>query len=558
MDGWFWAALGVLVLVAGWLLLGRLSYPLVEPDEGRYAEVVREMVASRDWIIPRLHQVPFYDKPPLFYWLVAGSYRLFGVHEWAARLVPALAAFLTVLACFLLGRRLVGTRPAFLGTLTLALTVGFVQCGRIVILDSLLTLFVTVALLTAHEAIRGDRLRGAWWVASSISCALGMLTKGPIALVLLVVPVAGYAWLNGSKAGPRLRHWAVYGGLVVALAAPPYLALILRDPHFAYHFFIDQHLVRFFLQEYHVQPFWYYIPVLLITGLPASFLAVPLLRFLLDPSAQARAWRPRPLGFFVLWAGWCVLFFSVSSSKLPPYVLPAIPALALLAGWYLDLVLFQAAGSDVFQRVRTVLPRQVGIILAAIWLSGSIGGWYLHLLAPASALMHASLCVAALILLAWWHGQRPAQVPWLVTGALAALVSIGVAHQLVPAWSRLRSPLTRYKDWLAMARQARTPVACYEGEWGSVPFYLGGNDRVISLSGLSSEELFLALARQPRCVLIVRHKADLDKFRQSMAPYMQMTSVRYADEIGIGLLEAAPWWKKVLDNIGRSPQAGRT
>src|SRR5262249_48323327 len=155
----------------------------------------REMLTHGDWIVPTLNRQPFYDKPPLLYWLVAASFRLFGTNEWAARLVPALAAFCTVLATYVLGRGIVGLRSPFLAALALGLTVGFVQVGRIVILDSLLTVFVTVALFTAHEAVRGQRLRWRWWMASAVCCALGVLAKGPIAFVLLAPPLAVYVWL---------------------------------------------------------------------------------------------------------------------------------------------------------------------------------------------------------------------------------------------------------------------------------------------------------------------------------------------------------------------------
>src|SRR5207248_466123 len=153
---------------------------------------------------------------------------------------------------------------AFLAGLALALMPGAVLCGRIVILDSLLTFFVTVTLLTAHRAVDGERLRRGWWIASAVGCALGVMTKGPIAFVLLGPPLVLYVWLNRDRPRPTFAQWAVYGGLVLALVAPWYVAICVRDPHFAYHFFIDQHLVRFAMRQYHVQPVWYYVPVLLL------------------------------------------------------------------------------------------------------------------------------------------------------------------------------------------------------------------------------------------------------------------------------------------------------
>jgi dolichol-phosphate mannosyltransferase len=556
VGAWFWAALAVLALVAGGLLFGNLSYPLLEPDEGRYAEVVREMTASGDWIVPRLLGAPFYDKPHLFYWLVGGSYRLFGVGEAAARCVPALASFLTVLACFVLGRRTLGGRAAFLAALMLALTAGFVQCGRVVILDSLLTLFVTLSLLTAFEAVRGGRLRWGWWLASAVCCALGVSTKGPVALVLFAPPLAADAWLHRGRVRPGLRAWAAYAAVVLALGSPSYVALIVRDPRFAYRFFIDQHLVRFFLHEYHVEPGWYYVLVLLVGCQPWSFLAIPLTRFLLDRRAGPRSLRPRAAGFFLLWAGWCVLFFSLSSSKLPPYVLPAMPALALLLGWYLDLALFGKAPAALFRTARTAVPRLTGVVLASAWLVVSVGAWRLHLLGMGPALVHAALAAGFLAVWCVWGRKLPAPAAWGLCAGLGALVAFGTAHELIPGWASRRSPLTRYPEVAELAREGGVPVACFEGEWGSLPFYAGGTERVTNLSEMPPDDIVLALIRQPRCLLVVRHQADLERFRLTVAPLMEMTQVRYADEIGVALLEASPWWRQVLDQLGRLSAAG--
>jgi dolichol-phosphate mannosyltransferase len=539
-----WAALAVLALLAGALLFGNLSYPLLEPDEGRYAEVVREMVSGGDWLVPRLNDAPFYDKPPLFYWLVAGSYRLFGVNEWAARAVPALAAWLTVLAVFGFGRRLAGTRPAFLAALVLTLTAGFVLCGRIVILDSLLTLFVTAALFAGHEAVRGGRLRRGWWAASAACCALGVLTKGPIAAVLLVPPLAAHAWLVRSPARPRPRHWAAYGALALGLAAPPYVATIVRSPQFAYHFFVDQHLVRFLMPEYHVRPFWYFLPVLLVAGLPWSFLALPLARFLFHRGAEARALRPAWLGFLLLWAGWCVLFFSASSSKLPPYILPALPAAALLAGYYLDVALFRGLTADA---PRPAVPRLAAVVLCGVGLAGVAAAWRWHLVGPVPSLLQAAVAAGGLVVLLVWGARLPCRAAWSLCGVLGALVIFVAAQEIIPAWSRSRSPLTRFEELGRMVREEHVPVACCEGEWGSVPFYLGRTAGVTNLTGLTPEVQVLKAAGRPRQLLVVRHKDDLERFRQALAPLMTMTRVLYAGEIGVGLLEATPEWKQVLE-----------
>src|SRR5262249_14462373 len=149
----------LLLLLPGLLLYPCLSFPLLEPDESRYAEVPREMLLRGEGVVPLLQGAPYLDKPPLLYWLVMASYKVFGAHEWAARLVPALAAHATVLVTYLLGRRLLGERSAFWGALALGLAPGFLGVGRLLILDGLLALWTTVALFSGFEALRGGRLR---------------------------------------------------------------------------------------------------------------------------------------------------------------------------------------------------------------------------------------------------------------------------------------------------------------------------------------------------------------------------------------------------------------
>src|SRR5436190_16608296 len=144
-------ALLLLLLLPGLLLYPCMSFYLFEPDEGRYAEIPREMLQRGEWVVPYLQGEPYFDKPPLLYWLVMLSYRLFGVHDWAARLVPALAVHGTIMLSYLFGRRLLGERAAYRGALLLALTPGLMGMGRILTMDSLLTFWVTLAIFAGRS-----------------------------------------------------------------------------------------------------------------------------------------------------------------------------------------------------------------------------------------------------------------------------------------------------------------------------------------------------------------------------------------------------------------------
>ncbi len=156
-----WRALALLVLLPAVLLYPCLAFPLFEPDEGRYAEIPREMLARGEWVVPYLQGEPYLDKPPLFYWMVMVSYRLLGPQEWAARLVPALAVHGCILLTYLLGRRSLGERAAFWGAAFLAVAPAFAGMGRLLLLDGVLTLWTTLALLALFEALRGERCAGA-------------------------------------------------------------------------------------------------------------------------------------------------------------------------------------------------------------------------------------------------------------------------------------------------------------------------------------------------------------------------------------------------------------
>ncbi len=329
------ARLAVVILLPAVLLYPRLGFPLLEPDESRYAQIPWEMLQRGDLLLPVLQGEPYLDKPPLLYWLIAGSYRLFGVSDWSARLIPALSLHLTVLLVYLLGRRILGEAAAFAGAVLLALAPGFISMGRLLLLDGLLTFWVSLSLFAAFEAIRGATLQRGWWLLAACACALGILTKGPIALVLLIPPLWLHRRLVGSSCPIRRSDVLLFGSVVALLTLPWFVALTVHVPGFLRYFFWEHHVLRYLTSFAHERGFWFYGPVLLLGLFPGTLLTVSFLRFLLSGEEQKANRRPAELGFLLLAAGWCVLFFSLSSCKLPTYVLPAFPFLALALGWYL-------------------------------------------------------------------------------------------------------------------------------------------------------------------------------------------------------------------------------
>ncbi len=321
-----------LVLAALWL-----AFPghrdLFDPDEGRYAEIPREMLASGDWILPRLDGFVYLEKPPLQYWATASSFAAFGVGNAAARAWPILTGLLAVVFAWRLGRRLFGAEVGAVGAVLLVSGLLWFALGHLLTLDMGLSafLFLAVGSLAWAQTHRGDPKRLARWMLLAWSAlALAMLSKGPVGLVLAGGTVLVYGFLARDLA--IWRHLCLGRGLVVLLAisAPWFVAVEMRNPGAARFFFLHENFERYTTEVHRrVEPWWTYAVVVALGSLPwirPSLAAI--VRPKLDPRLRGTFDPERLLWVFVVLT---VVFFSLSHSKLVPYVLPVCPALALLA-----------------------------------------------------------------------------------------------------------------------------------------------------------------------------------------------------------------------------------
>lgn len=332
----------------------RLGVPgLMDPDEGRYAEIAREFFVSGDWLIPHLNLVPYLEKPPLVYWLTALSFGGLGYTELAARLPAALSALGGILLAYGLGRAFWGPGPGFFSAVILATCGGYVALARLLTLDMTLAFFLNLGVGLGYLAL--SRNRPSFWPWAYLALGLGVLTKGPVAVVLagliwglwvlLISPPPQPSPLKGEgvkgSAYPRLRLLCQpWGWLILAVLVLPWFAWVgWRYPEFYRFFLVEQHFGRYLSAAIHPQPFYYYGPVLLGLMLPWSWLL---------PWALAKG---RGAGqdrvFLLIWAGVIFVFFSLSRGKLAPYVLPALLPLALLLGQ--ALYTFKEAGLRFFQ-----------------------------------------------------------------------------------------------------------------------------------------------------------------------------------------------------------------
>jgi 4-amino-4-deoxy-L-arabinose transferase-like glycosyltransferase len=324
--------LSILLLVFGvafFQFLGRI--PLVDPDEGRYAEIPREMLERGDFITPMLNYVKFFDKPPLHYWLSALSFTIFGQNEFAARFTGAAMGLLTVLLTYHVGRRLFGRREGLFAALILGTSTGFLVQARTNVTDMTLTCTLSAALAFFILATReGEARKGLYYHLFYLFAALAMLAKGLIGIVFPGAVI--FLYLLSTRRWQILKEMRLMTGipLFLMVCAPWYILVSLRNPEFAGFFFIQEHFKRFTTKVHHRnQGLWFYVPVLLGAMLPWSFFI---------PAAVTRVWRERHDSegnvrlFLFIWAAFIFLFFSISDSQLVTYILPIFPPLALLMG----------------------------------------------------------------------------------------------------------------------------------------------------------------------------------------------------------------------------------
>jgi 4-amino-4-deoxy-L-arabinose transferase-like glycosyltransferase len=321
------------------------AFGLTGADEPRYAQIAREMLARHDWIVPTLNGSPWLEKPALLYWKMMNSYAIFGVSDWAARIPAAFHATAVVFGIFFFMRRF-----RFASELDAAMiaasSAGMIGFGRGASTDMLVSAPFALAMMcwwTWHQTSKK-----LWLVIFYGLLGVGALAKGPVAPALAVLVVGAYAVLR-RDGKIFVRSLSLIGFLLfAAIVLPWYLAVQHKVPQFFRVFFIEHNLERFGTNLYqHSQPFWYYLPVFLLAAMPWTLFAVPAL---IDAGGNTwKRWRanPEPMtidadaqvddglpSFLFIWIVVPIVFFSISRAKLPGYILPSIPAAALLTADY--------------------------------------------------------------------------------------------------------------------------------------------------------------------------------------------------------------------------------
>ena len=495
------AALWILAAVALAVALDNLDRPLANPDEGRYSEISREMVASGDWLTPRLNGIKYFEKPPLQYWASAASLRLFGNDEFAARAYVALCGLATLLIVAFTGTRMRSSEAGIASAVALMSSPYFMALGGIVTLDMGLTLWTTATLCAylLAEAAADPRARRRWMIAAWAAIALAVLSKGLVGIVFPAAALFLHCLLRRDFS-PILRLEWGHGLLVfLAIAAPWFVAVSYANPEFAEFFFVHEHFTRFLTTEHRrSEPWWYFIPILFAGFLPWMFAL---------PAAIARAWRgearsqAQPLRLAIAFSVFVVVFFSASGSKLPAYILPAFPPLALVLGRYL----LEAPTRRLASAMLPIPFLALGLAYAAWHMADHThDAWTrdLYLGARPWALAGAVLLLAIGIVGPWllWHGRRWTALVVVAVGAMLVIDCIEDAYeQLAPRQSGL-AVAERMRPLLQPGTRLYS-VKIYDQ---TLPFYLGRTLKLVEYV----DEFETGLKSQPEL-----HIADLGTFR---------------------------------------------
>lgn len=478
----------LLIVVVVWF--SNLEYrKLVRPDEGRYAEIPREMVASGDWVTPRLNDLKYFEKPALQYWATAASYELFGEHNWSARLWPALTGLLGILAVWLTGARLFGARAGFLGAAALTGSILYVVLAHVLSLDMGVCFFLNLAVfafaLSRRPGIDNAIERNWLWLAW-VALGLAVLSKGLIGLVLPGAALVLYSLVQREFGFWLRMRWFSGLALLLLVTVPWFVIVSLKNPEFFHFFFIHEHFERFLTKVHgRYQPAWYFIPVLLVGFMPwVTLFLAECWKTVRTPTRVRGEFRADR--FLLIWAVVIFGFFSASHSKLISYIIPLFPAGAVLVGRAID----RDAG-------RTLRWHMVPVILFGLIYVG------------------AALWVPNLESIRNDNPDVPAYQPWLIGAALALTVGAIVGFIL---FQRERKTLATMAVALGGLICAQLTLTGHETQRESMSAW----DIVQKVKPYMDDSLPFY---------------SVNTYDQTLQPYLKRTTtmVQYKDELDFGI-----------------------
>ncbi len=479
---------------------------LANPDEGRYSEISREMAASGDFVTPRLNGLKYFEKPPLQYWATAIAFSLFGENELTARLYTALCGLGCVLLIAYAGKRLYDEETGLLAGLVLLSAPYFAALNEIVTLDMGLTFWMTLTMsaFLIAQASANEFSRRRWLGIAWAGMAAAMLSKGLIGIVFPAAAVFLYCVVQRDFRFIAQLGWMRGLTIFIIIVMPWFVMVSIQNPEFLQFFFIHEHFERFTTTSHRrVESWWYFFPILFAGFLPWALALIP---------ASVAGWRASaqlagqnrifsPLKFVLLFSVFILLFFSKSGSKLPAYILPIFPMLALVIGAYIR----KADAPGLAWLVFPVLP---------IALYGAYAAW----LAPARKAQE--------------DFSRPlydAMSMWVVAAALVIAAAALIAFLL----------LRNHRKWLGvlfLSLGTMIGVELIERGYEHIsPLQSGANIALSIQSQLTPETRLYAV----------------ETYDQSLPFYLKstLTLVNYVDEFELGETSEPNKWIKRLEDF---------
>ncbi|MFZ2060594.1 MAG: glycosyltransferase family 39 protein [Candidatus Binatus sp.] len=529
-----YALLAVILYLPG---LGRPA--LWEPDEGRYAEIAREMVLSGDYVTPRDDFELYFEKPPLAYWAEAAAIRIFGPNEFAVRLPAALFSVGQVVATAALAEVMFGATAGFFAALVLALSPLFFGFARFATLDPALAFFLTAALATFYLAAREDSFSQPsarrWMLISAAMLAMGTLAKGPIALLL--AGAIALAWLAiEHRLREIVRMPLVWCGLIYAAIVLPWFILMeARNPGFLRFFFIHEHLERYTTSSEHGWGPWFFISIVLggmwpwIFFVPLGWSAMRADDIL--PNSVPASSRRSDASFLAIWFIVIFVFFSIPRSKLGSYILPALPPLAIVAGY--GLARLRAVDDSSRRRLFALIAIANLVLASAVFIFVELARGPINAALGADALLIATVLAAGAVVM-YALGRNASRV----TQAIGALALAMLAT--VPLSARIREDASSISTYRNLARAVQPylagdcALASYRHYVQSLPFYTRRRETRVEYWGelsevspptptkspflIGSEGRLRQIWSSGSCMVLIANDRDLKALDDSLKP----------------------------------------
>jgi 4-amino-4-deoxy-L-arabinose transferase-like glycosyltransferase len=484
---YFWLFVAIAIFFGFMLGCRALSVP----DEARYSEIPREMLLFHDFITPHLDGVKYFEKPPFLYWVQSGMIALFGINEWALRLPTAFMGLLGCLATYTVGHYFFNRATGIISAVILATSPLYFGMARSITLDMAVTFWLTLTLFSFIVAVdlpwHSKARRNVCWLMY-VAAALAVLTKGLIGVVL--PGVVAFSWLLIFNRWRELKQLHLVSGILLflAIALPWHILVQLKNPEFFNFYFIEQHFTRFLTKAMgRYKPIWWFIPILFVGIFPWVFFLPQALRFKWSERAQYQ----REI-FFMLWAIEIFIFFSLSDSKLIPYILPVLPPLALLLAKFLQAGFQVDAGTSLspHQRSMNISLKMLSVFSLLVIVGVLSTPFWKHVFTSAQAMYLYFMMVPFLLMLI---------LPWFKWDLTRKILAVFLAQVLL-LWSLIAAipafDLRPIKSLALQIKQLAKPndiVASYGLYYQDLPVYTKRLVLIVSWKN----ELSFGYAHQP-------------------------------------------------------------